>query len=174
MNLFMTFSTSRQNIQPMRWFVALVMMILFGLYGAVMAFKTRCFLNLAITNSMFYSLSCFVLFGMSNGIAQYSFEVSNFVFLSLAIYLSCSFTLFCLVIFIDPFQAAYFAIRTMSIFSFIVFVKLRKLFDLLAFRTKFCLNYLSHGLFLYKRLRLEPLAEPISVGGSLYSILENE
>ena len=171
----MAYLTYRQNIKPMLFSVAFMMVIFLCLFRAIITFKRRCFLNLAITNSMFYSLSCLVLFGVSSGISGYSFSMSSFVFFSLAILLSCSFALFCLMIFTDSFQIAYFAISSISTFIFIVFVKLRKLFNLIALRATFCYDCFIHNvLSLQKNVLVRADRALIALYGSFYYILENE
>ncbi len=49
------------------------------------------------------------------------------------------------------YSCAYYAITLVTIFTRTIFVKFSSWFDLLAFRTIFCLNRIRHGLFLYKR-----------------------
>lgn len=62
----MTFSANRNNIKPMFFFVAVPVMILLGVCGAVMALESISSRQFAIFNSVIYSFSCFTAFRMTN------------------------------------------------------------------------------------------------------------
>ena len=188
--LNMTFSANSNNIKQMFWFVAVPVMILLGGFRTIMAQQSIWAGQLAINNSLIYGLNGLLIFWMTNRKAPESifsffafsisfhctFEffcfaksfLSNSAFIAFLIMFFCRFTFFAPAIFFCTFQMAYFALASISILMFWMFVKFRKLFDLLAFRALFCLNCLSHNRLLYRRLRLEPVAVHTTAVGSLY------
>lgn len=147
----------------MLWLVALVMMILLCLCGAVMALQGINSGQFTNGNSIVHSSMSVSYFWMTTIIAFYTSGESNFTFWTLPIFLYCCFALFCLVIYAVSFQVADFAIRSIAVSFVKVFVKLRKLFEVLAFRASFCLNCFSHSFLRSESYRLELVTRPILV-----------
>lgn len=175
----MTCNTSRYNIEPMLRFVAVPMMVLFSLFFAirilqvVMALQSIRLGHFASPNSTPYSITSFSLFRMFNLIMSYSFAKNNFTLFALLIPFGCYFAFcsstitkrsleichlafFSFLIFPVMNFTASFTVALKTIFSCAVLVKFIQWFEILATRTLFCLNCLSHNRLLCRRLRLEP------------------
>jgi len=181
----MAFTTNRNNIELMFWFITKMVMILFCLFATSAPIMT-CREQFACTNSAIDFASSFCLFGIVFAImfvcllaffglimsfaclfAFVGLEVLLlvlFVFFGLGISLSALFVFFAL--FILPFTV--FAIRLQTITVGMVFMKLGQWKDFLARRTSFCFNGVSHSCFLSKRVWLEPIGSYILPCGSFY------
>lgn len=173
----MTLTTNRNNIKPMFWFIA-GMMILLCLFWAVPTLqrvRSRQFTSYdCITNCIF----SFNSFGMSNiktpssGFAFFALSITfliillrEYKFFALLILPPCNLKFFCLRI--------YFPTRstptTISVFCTAIPVKCRKRLDLLAMTTSFNYDYFRHYFLLYRKFCLESVAAHTAVG-SLYCI----
>lgn len=175
-NFFMTFHTNRNYVKPMFWFVT-PMVILLGFFGAIMTLQDVKVGEFAISNSIIYSNPGFCMIRMASKKTFYSCLKSNFAFRCFLIFLICftmnSFAFFALSItFVGGFAFfrllisffARFAIALKPISLCSVFVKLRKRFNLVAFRASFRYDLFSHNQLPYSWLRLEPIAAHTVVG----------
>lgn len=151
MNNIMTFSTYRNNIKVMFWFITVPMMVLLCEFRATMALQS------------FRSRQFVVLNGIINGIAGFnSFRKFSSMF---STFTYCNFSsFFALIVMFKIYFFAIFAFALKSIFSGTIFVKLRNFFNFLAFGTSFCFNRFRHGFFLCKKLCLEPLQDQFLCG----------
>lgn len=132
------------------------------------------FFCLSILVTPLFGLFCLVI-PSSGDFAFFAFFIfsitpfsSLFAFFALSVAFLNGLTFFGLMIMFHNFITAYFAIMMNSIMRTSIFVKFRKLFEILAFGATFCLNCFSHSLFHFKRLRLEPIAAHTVVGSSYY------
>ena len=128
----MTPSTSRQNIKPMLRGVAKIMMVLLSRLRTVMAkfgIRSGQFAN---SNGVIYSVTCFNIMWIASAKTFCSSISSKFAFFCLAMAFSCGF----------------------AFYAFIVFLTRLLFCSSIGFRY----DLFSHILFLYKRLRLEPVA----------------
>lgn len=180
----MTLCTNRNNIKPMLREIAPVM-ILLGLCRTVKAFQRIGPGQLTSFDGQPYGNFCLRAFRMSN---LKSFLSSNFDFsalFALTITFKSSFALFgflitktifamqcltsfCLSILFYSFQAADFAISSISILVTSMLIKLSKWFCIFANSACFCFNWFSHNRLFTRRFWLEPRAPPVGVFGSLY------
>ena len=181
----MTFYTRRNNIQPMLFSIALVVVILFCLVGTVMTLHSIKLRQLPIPNGVIYSNSCLVLFWITR-IILFSFSFPPFA-LGVSFFISffCNFTFlcflitsrifpvyslapFCSSIFFFVFGATGLATVLMTVLCASVFVKLRERFELLASATSFLYDFSSHSRLLNRRFWLGPIAAHTAVGSSYY------
>lgn len=176
----MTINTNRNNIKPMFRFITFVVMIMLSGLRTENAEQKSWRNQFACINCMIYSFSRFVFFRMFFACKL----LIEFAFFTLIIFICpsffCKFTFFRLRIpFMRQFSRFCFAIfslfNRLTGFAIIlitccsVFVKFRNRFEVLAFRTTFCLNCLRHDLFLLKKgYCLEPVTGYAPVVGSLY------
>lgn len=171
-NNSMTFSANRNNVKPTFWLITW-MMILLCLIATEITLQSVNSSHLASLNSVIYSIFGFSSIWVARFKTSSSCSIFNFAILSLLIVLLVAFLVcfafFALrIIFLIDFSTNN-TFRMITIFAIFMFVKFRKWFDLLAFRTSFCLNWFSHSLFLYKRLRLEPVAAHTVVGSAYFN-----
>lgn len=145
--IFMTRNTYRNNIKPILRGIAFMMMVLFCLFGTVMARQSIRSGQFAISNSVAYSISSFSPTGMC------------FIYFS-----SASFTFFCFSKFLAKMISTRFAVMLITIPTCISFEKLRNRFGFLAMKTSFRYDCLKHNRFSNKRLCLEPVAAQTAVG----------
>ena len=160
----MAISTNRNNIKPMFWFITVPVMVLLCLCGTVMALQGIRTGQFADSDSLICAPSCFYVFGMPNTIMFVADFPCDFAFFALCVGFLIGFALLSLSIRIS----ARFTTTLETTFSIFAFVKFRKWFDFFAFGTSFGYNWFSHSLFLYKRLRLEPVVGHLPIAGSLY------
>ena len=172
----MTRKTNRNNVKPMFRFVT-GMMVLFRPCRAITALHRIGANQLARPDSLVNSILCFTKIQVRLIIFSTMLTMTNFIFLCLSIAFLARFTFFRLFITLvscfafitfEVFIFAYFTSVMVPVFPVAVFIKLRNWFDLFASGTSFRYDCFSHSLFPYKGLRLELLAEPISVSSSLY------
>lgn len=142
------------------------------------------FIGLPMAFSSGFTLSCFLIFPLPFAIYSLTFLCLSvtfiyfmfycFTFLCLSVAFIC-FTIYCLaficlMIFSGVFQLAYFAFILITILITGCFIKSRKVLSFFANTAGFCYGFSSHFRLLNRRFWLEPIAEPISVLGSLYFI----
>ncbi len=146
----MTLITNRYNIKPMLRGIAVPVVILLGRFRAIVAdFSIRTG-QFAISNSVIYSMLSFRLIWMASFETFFSRAFICFAFCGSTVTKTalamCHFATFCLAVFFYFFQVTNFALRFVSTFVTAVFVKFGKLFEVLAFRASFCLNWFSHNI----------------------------
>ncbi len=190
----MTFNTDRYNVKPMPWGIAMPMVIILSLCGAVMALQAIGSGQFASSNGLpnsfagtnfvrmtlyVASLCCFAFFcfGVFAGLNSSSYSTKlalritpfcNLAFFALFIAFQYNFAFVCLVIVFLGFGEAYFAIVAKPILSTTVFVKFRDRLSFFAMGTSFCYDLLRHGFFLSKKSCLEPVAALTAVGSFYY------
>ena len=165
----MTHFTNRNNIKPVFWLIAVPVMVLLCRLRAVMTKQSIRAGQFASRNSVVCSSSSLSFFRIFNVIFLLSLP-AFFTFLITSRFFSMHvFALFCLSVFFHFCQLASFTTTKMAIFMAIVFVKIRKQFDLLATSASFRYSCLGHSRFSLnsERLCLEPNTRPILVSGSL-------
>lgn len=161
-DFIMTFYTRRYNIEPMLTSITKIMMIFFGLLGAIIAFQSIWSRYLSSPDCVIYSISCFSHFGMPVLIMFLNYMISNFEFFALPITLYYSSTLFALAVFFANFLRTGFAITVMAI----ILVKFRKRLDVFAFVASFCYDWFRHCFSpIQKSLCLEPVVGYIPIAG---------
>ena len=109
-------------------------------------YYTISFSSLWITYMIQFSTTPFVYFSFFTFVIFRRYSIGN------------RFTTFSLPIFAHAFIIANFANIVITIFSSVVFVKVRQWFDLLAFRAFSGYDWLRHGFLLIRKLCLEPVA----------------
>jgi len=152
----------------------------FNLFGAFFSLPVSdgCFSLCALEITVFCSVAFFtLLITFLLNFKLFAFGVSFCcglaLFCSIVTKISFAmryFAFFCLAIFFYAFQVAYFAFIPMSILTVLILVKLRKWLCLLANSAGFRYGLLRHNQLLGSWLCSEPIAEPISVLGSLYNM----
>lgn len=173
------FLADRNYIEPMLFGVAFMVVVFFCLRWAIVALKGFSSSQFAGSNSVHYGSS-----GL-NAIWELQLHplvgrfVAGFSFFSLSIFLATSqmrnlslfrlpvflvgsfmskFTVRCLSILIHSRKVALFTPTIMSVLAKSGPVELRKVFNLLAFRTLLCYDQLRHVFFLIKKSCLEPIS----------------
>lgn len=177
-----TLFTTWNYIKPMFWHITLMMMPLRCLFSAIYALKIFSRGNFVISKSIrngamcfksiiilsIFHLSLFAFFALRISFLPYS----NPMFIFLAIQFSIFFIFFCLLIFPAGNVMTFFTISCITIFHSSISVKFRKQFDLLAMRTSFLYDIISHIRFLSKRLWSELITRYILAVGSFYYRME--
>ena len=149
----MTVTTSRYNVKPVLRGVALVVMVILCLLGAVMALQSVGSGQLAGSDSFIYSILRPLAFGMTKAIlflgissffALFVTPTGNFTLLalfvaSLGTLAFVSFTILLHILFFTG-----LALEMKAIFAVAVFVKLRERLNLFAMTTSFGYALLSH------------------------------
>lgn len=120
------------------------MMILFCLFGAIIAFQGICPRKSAISNSIMQGIVSFGLFRIKFSMFAIIFTMFHFTF----------FTLMILFLVITHTR---FAISSITIFKTFIFVKFRQWFAYLAFVTLFCYDDFRHNRFSKNGYCLEPI-----------------
>ena len=175
MKLFMTILTSRNNVKPMFWFISFVMMILFCLQTA-RTFESFGFREFAVSYGLINGAPGFLLFGVFLVITPLVCLLNIFPSFALAVTSLVCLTFFALVVLLQVcFVVFRLGIRfyasltgnSKAIFCTAVFVKVRQWFSLLAVRTSFCYDLVSH-ICSPKQVWSEPFTRPILVCGSSY------
>lgn len=178
-----TKATSRHYIKPMLRFVSVPVMVLRSLFVAIMAQQSVGVGQFAYLDSIFNNFTCFYSFRMLFSVFTNGAISGDFAFFTIFKTFSCNFTVFtfvvkiannfafyCLAVFFYVFRMANLTFTSTSIFISFVFTKFRKWFELLAFKTLFCLNCLRHSLFPFQKgLCLEPVAAQTAVGLLYYT-----
>ena len=152
----MAFYTDRNDVKPMLFGIAIVVMVLLCRMVSIMAFQNISPRQCSNFDSAIYSVMSFKLIRMAGIKTPLCGPVICFTHFGLSI---------------NPLFAvtAYFTIVAKPIFSVLVFVEFRKWFELFARRTSFRYSCLRHGFSpIQKSLCLEPFALPIRVCGSFY------
>ena len=149
MNRTMTRYANRNYIERMFRFVAAMMMVLFSMvpaYSAMIGRSRREFVDLdGITNDIASFYIRFMFWAVAFLIFSYCYPIFDFSFLGFIV-LSYAVTCTC------------FALSIVSNFTIFSFMKFVERFNLLALRTSFCLNCLSHSLISSIKLWLEPVS----------------
>ena len=156
----MAFTTNRNNIELMFWFITKMVMILFCLFATSAPIMT-CREQFARFNGIIHFVSSFCLFGIVFAITF----ISLLAFCGLEISSLGLFASYALVILL----CAIFAIIRKTIMATLVFVKIARFFNFLAFCTAFCFNGVRHSCFLSKRVWLEPFEVRPSFGSFYYN-----
>ena len=170
MNIFMTKSANRNNIENILIIISLVVVIMLCLLIALRTLQGIDIRQFACLNSVCNSPVCFskiwaFLFNSIN-----IFKILLFAYCAITIFLHVLFAVFCSVLFSAMKSVTYFAISLKAIFSMFAFVKFRKRLSFLADTTSFCYDLLRHGCFLNKQLCLEPVAAQTAVGSFYYKV----
>ncbi len=158
MNCKMTSSTHRNNIKPMFFFVAFMVMILLGGIGTVIAQLSIGTWQFTSFNGYHYGSFGFNIIRIANIETILFSAISGFAFIALLIALSGSFALFTLLIITVYNFPASLATHLEPIFSVPVFVKFRNQKCLFASGTLFGYDLSSHFCLLVRRLWSEPVA----------------
>lgn len=181
----MTFNTNRNNIKPMFFGVAFVVVVLFCLFRAIMAFQGIGARQLAIPYSIIDSVSSLIAIGifcLATLCSKFAYKFTSFALIITSVF---SLSVFAMVVFPDgsfvnnlPFLAlairflilffAYFALVAMFIFFAFIFVKFRNGFNFFAIATSFCYDLLRHSFFLTKKLCSGPVLGYIPISGSFH------
>lgn len=181
MDFFMTNTAYSNNIKPMLFGIAFMVMVFFGLFTAGTFQGVRAW-QYASSNSIIDSgsglqpqwvfspnlsisafLFSFPFFGLSVSLVRY------FPFFASTAPPLCYFALFSLLISAALYKSALFALTTTSIFGLGAFIKIGSVFNFLASRTLFCyFSLLKHGFFLLKKLCIELVIRPFLVASSFY------
>ena len=114
----MTLPASRFNIKPMFKGITEIVVVLFGLFGTVMASQSRWMRQFASPNGIVYGVLSLYFFGMFKSVLFFVSVVIFFLFFGLFVRYS-----------------AFYTMAIMAIFPGAVFVKFRNWFNLPAFRT---------------------------------------
>lgn len=175
----MTFYTDRNNVQPMFFGIAIVVVIILCLCWTVVALQGIGPRQFAISDSVINSIVSFsasrvssvVFFKISSSIDSTFFAVS-ITFLTDTAFLALSITFLNGLAFLGltiKFLAG-FTSMVKSIFSTTIFMKFRDRFNLFAFVTSFCYDCFRHSRFSLnvKRFMLEPVEGYAPSVGSLY------
>ncbi len=156
MSFYMTRNTDSNNIKPMFFGIAFIVMVMFCLIAtqACQSFGTRQFLK---PNSFIQSLTGGNSLGVPKFITERIPKVSNFAFfglliaflagftlITLSVSLMGSFVFLCLAILLLTEAVAIFAPVPITIIRAIIFVKFRDGFNLIASRACFCSTWFSH------------------------------
>ena len=185
MNIIVTFTTQRDYFQPMFWFVPFIVVIMFGLLATHIAFS--CFnirqftINYCLINFSFCGKSFWIFIPMffcvifaiylsfyCIQIFLYGFFMTISALFRMIVFIKFSFSLFTAQVFNTIFSTTSFTMAVISRFSILSCVKFRNQFNLLAFRTLFCLNCLSHSLISNIKSWLGPIARTTLALGSSY------
>ena len=157
----MTLYTNRNNIKPMLRFISVVMVVFICLFTTgtlqrirswqstidnCLLYHTISFSSLWITYIIQFIATLFVYFSFFTFVIFRRYSIGN------------RFTMFSLPIFAHAFIIANFTNIVITIFSSVVFVKVRQRFDLLAFRAFSGYVWVRHGFLLIRKSCLEPVA----------------
>jgi len=169
----MTFITSRYNIKPMLWRISKIVMVLPCLRRTVMAEQSSGSGKSASPDSDGHNTSCLTALGITSKMPNYPFLVHRFASFTLLIAFSSNFAFFALAVLFFMFQAADFAIRSVTIFTTAMFMKLRQQFGLLASGTSFRYDGFRHLLLLIRSKCLEPIAVHTRLRSACFNITSN-
>ncbi len=173
----MTFYTDRNNIEPVLWCIAFMVMVVVGLAaaGTYHAFDRGEFSTInGIANSIFglgflwkFSLVSLV----SGSIRYHAFLALMISFLCFSALLACFVSASCRFVFGSLVKClhARLAISPKPISVVSIFMKITNGPKLLASRTSFCYTLLRHGFSLIKKLCLEPLQTQYLCGSLYYT-----
>ena len=151
----MAMYAQRRNDKPILLFIA-GMMIFFCLLATEHTTMRPYWFQFARLNSVIYSRPCFDFFWVILFISSYC----PFAFVGSLPLEEC---------FPVVDVLAFSARRIQSIFFMLVFIKFRRLFCVLAFRTFLCYGWFRHGFFLIKKLCSEPFRPQYLCGSSYYN-----
>ena len=169
MNMFMTFTTDRNNIKPVDFVISKIMVIMLCLFIAIRTFVCCGFSQKACTNSIIDFVFGFYLFGI----------VFIITFMCLLAFCTLAVTFICL----DTYLFTFFALGILLLVTFMAvfasrlqavtaFRKLGQWKNSFAFITSFGYNWFRHGLIPYIKSCLEPPESYIlSRGLSYYNTL---
>lgn len=171
----MAFLTNRHNIEPMFWFVTVPMMILLSRFMAIITQLSNWARQFTYCYCVSHGIACFPAFRMAKTRILACTPLSNFPFWSLSIIfvitllVSYESSFVFLIISLGAGVLTIFTPIFVTIRTSRVFVKFRKLFEILAFRATFCLNCLSHNvLSLSKNVLVRVDCRHIPAVGSSY------
>ncbi len=165
----MTFCASRNNIKPLFRRIAFMMVILLCLFGTITALQGIGPRQFACFNSSINSVLGFYRFGMTITVFAGSFLVGNFAFFTLRVLFSNNLTFFASLVFSGFYEVANFAIRAITNWATVSFMKFWKQFGLFTSATSFCYSLLRHNQFLTNWLCLGPAAAHTVVGSLCYN-----
>ena len=180
----MTLYANRNNIKPMFFGIAFMMMILFCLRRAILTLQCVNFGHFTSSCSSTHSTFSFFSIWISQVIAFMGSDLNSLTFFALFVsfligFEICtffliaflgSFAIFCLLIFFAIFQPTNFALIKMAIFTASIYMKVSKRIRIFAFGSSFCYDWLRHGFLLTRKLCLEPIAGYMPAVGSFYYI----
>lgn len=161
MSFFITFSTKWNNIKPVLFGVAKIMMIYFCFFATFFALLSFYMGEFAKPNSIIDGRSRSGNFWMQLPESFTSYAIFLFLFWSSQISL----------IFFGLFMSVltFFAITSISARTIFSDMKFRQRFDFLAFSAAFCFNIISHNQLLYSWLMVKAINRNIPVRGLLYN-----
>lgn len=177
----MTFSADRDNIKPMFFSIAFVVMVVMSLISTstTQGFNTR---QNTVSNGCKYLVACFcpfwvilfVVFSCSLSFLALSVPfLKSFIFLCFAVtthsFAMNLFASFRFSVFLTPLSITYFTLVVVAITISRGFVKLKDWFILLASTAGFCYGCLRHGFLLTRKSCLGPVTAHTVVGSCYYS-----
>ena len=186
----MTLITYRNNIKPMLFGIAIVVVVMLCLFATRTSFGSNLGQSTSLDSNC-YSLTSHFLFWM----LRYILLFCEFAFFALPVFLGRQFP-FCTCVPLGPdkfalcalavfskgfkdtcvsfsrfwiFPATYFTRRAQRVRFVIILAKLRSRLNFLALRALFCYDLLRHGFSLIKKLCFEPSRNQLPCGfSSLY------
>ncbi len=178
----MTRNADRNNIKPVLFSIAFVMVVLFCLFGTIMAKQSIRAGQFAEFKGIFYSIVCFLFLGVLEIISLscvFAFICLGMTFFSSPTFIAICITLFCSLAFFASLILLYIefytglALRLKTIFISTLFVKFRKRFGLLALPAPSGYDCIRHNCFSSKQFCLEPIV-PAKQGYSACSIITGQ